>query len=192
MSLRMTRKSKGARKICAIDPVVDTPTGVVAKKPKVESKTGKGGGGMKYHQKKKCRKKSGGESYKNFIYKVLKQVHPSTGISNMAMSIMNSFLNDTFEKLAREASSIARYNKMQTLYSWEFQIAIKLILPRELTNAMNASPHPNQHSTEFFIVQNVLCLPGSAGSNPIALQFLLQGFSFLMTTWKPLIFPIKM
>lgn len=33
------------------------------------------------------------ETYKIYIYKVLKQVHPDTGISSKAMSIMNSFIN---------------------------------------------------------------------------------------------------
>ncbi|KAI8889072.1 histone-fold-containing protein, partial [Backusella circina FSU 941] len=37
------------------------------------------------------------ETYSSYIYKVLKQVHPDTGISNKAMSILNSFVNDIFE-----------------------------------------------------------------------------------------------
>ena len=36
---------------------------------------------------------------------MLKQVHPDTGISNRAMSILNSFVNDIFERIATEASS---------------------------------------------------------------------------------------
>lgn len=39
-----------------------------------------------------------------YIFKVLKQVHSDTGISNKAMNIMNSFINDVFERLASEAS----------------------------------------------------------------------------------------
>ena len=35
---------------------------------------------------------------------VLKQVHPDTGVSSKAMSIMNSFVNDIFERIAGEAS----------------------------------------------------------------------------------------
>ena len=41
------------------------------------------------------------ETYKIYIYKVLKQVHPDTGISSKAMSILNSFINDIFEKVRR-------------------------------------------------------------------------------------------
>lgn len=39
------------------------------------------------------------------IFLVLKQVHPDTGISNKAMAILNSFVNDIFERIATEASS---------------------------------------------------------------------------------------
>ena len=49
-------------------------------------------------KKKKRRRR---ESYAIYIYKVLKQVHPDTGISSKAMSIMNSFVNDIFEQIGR-------------------------------------------------------------------------------------------
>ena len=39
------------------------------------------------------------------VWTVLKQVHPDTGISNKAMAILNSFVNDIFERIATEASS---------------------------------------------------------------------------------------
>ena len=77
-------------------------------------------------------KKSKTETYKIYIYKVLKQVHPDTGISSKAMSIMNSFINDIFEKIATEASKLARYNKKPTVTSREIQTAVRLILPGEL------------------------------------------------------------
>ena len=67
-----------------------------------------------------------------YIYKVLKQVHPDTGISSKAMSILNSFINDIFDKLADETSALARYNKKPTVTSREIQTAVRLILPGEL------------------------------------------------------------
>ena len=60
---------------------------------------------------KKKRKLKRRESYATFIYKVLKQVHPDTGITKKSMSIMNSFCNDLFERIAAEASRLAKYNK---------------------------------------------------------------------------------
>ena len=134
---------------------------------------------------KKKKKVSKAETYKIYIYKVLKQVHPdtgarltlrrswqgvsvacmcmyaslacdavdcclievaqllqqihavavatahiyvaavfATGISSKAMSIMNSFINDIFEKIASEASRLARYNKKPTITSREIQTAV--------------------------------------------------------------------
>ncbi|RVW66127.1 putative histone H2B.3 [Vitis vinifera] len=67
--------------------------------------------------KKKKRTKKSVETYKIYIFKVLKQVHPDIGISSKAMGIMNSFINDIFEKLAQESSRLARYNKKPTITS---------------------------------------------------------------------------
>ncbi|EMS50505.1 Histone H2B.2 [Triticum urartu] len=72
------------------------------------------------------------ETYKIYIFKVLKQVHPDIGISSKAMSIMNSFINDIFEKLAGESAKLARYNKKPTITSREIQTAVRLVLPGEL------------------------------------------------------------
>ena len=69
-------------------------------------------------KKKKRRRK---ESYAIYIYKVLRQVHPDTGISGKAMSIMNSFVNDIFERIANESSRLAHYNKRSTITSREIQ-----------------------------------------------------------------------
>ena len=78
---------------------------------------------------------------------MLKQVHPDTGVSSKAMSIMNSFVNDLFERIAAEASKLAHYNKRyiishcflkdllfyrSTITSREIQTAVRLLLPGEL------------------------------------------------------------
>ena len=81
----------------------------------------------------KKKRKSRKESYSIYIYKVLKQVHPDTGISSKAMSIMNSFVNDIFERIATEASRLAHYNKKHTITSREIQTAVRLHLPGELS-----------------------------------------------------------
>merc|ERR1712226_645658 len=81
---------------------------------------------------KKKRKGKRKESYAIYIYKVLKQVHPDTGVSSKAMSIMNSFVNDIFERIAAESSRPAHYNKRSTISSREIQTAVRLLLPGEL------------------------------------------------------------
>ena len=77
--------------------------------------------------KKKAKK--GSESYKLYLFKVLKQVHPDTGISSKAMAILNSFVVDQFLKIAANAVLV---NKMPTLTSREIQTAVRLVLPGEL------------------------------------------------------------
>lgn len=79
-------------------------------------------------KRRRCRKKS----YSIYIYKVLKQIHPDTGISSKAMSVMNSFVTDIFERIAGEASRLAHYNKRSTITSREIQTAVRLLLPGEL------------------------------------------------------------
>ena len=92
---------------------------------KAAAKSGKAAKAVTKGDKKK-RKGKRKESYAIYIYKVgdfsflrcrvshlqvLKQVHPDTGVSSKAMSIMNSFVNDLFERIAAEASKLAHYNK---------------------------------------------------------------------------------
>ena len=94
---------------------------------KAAAKSGKAAKSVPKGDKKKKKGKRK-ESYAIYIYKVisccklgsyaltlslqvLKQVHPDTGVSSKAMSIMNSFVNDLFERIAAEASKLAHYNK---------------------------------------------------------------------------------
>ena len=58
---------------------------------------------------------------------VLKQVHPDTGISSKAISILNSFIQDQFEKIATEAAKLARYPKKPTVTSREIQTAVRRV-----------------------------------------------------------------
>lgn len=46
------------------------------------------------------RRRRRNETFAIYIYKVLKQIHPTIGISKKAMNIMNSFINDSFERIA--------------------------------------------------------------------------------------------
>lgn len=100
------------------------------KKPKVPKVTKqKAGEGAAKGGKRKAKRH---ESYSTYIYKVLKQVHYDIGISNKAMNIMNSFIQDIFERIANEAAHLVRLNGSKTLSSREVQTAIRLVLPGEL------------------------------------------------------------
>ncbi|KAH0826578.1 histone-fold-containing protein [Lanmaoa asiatica] len=99
---------------------------------KVARKAAKTSSAPAVEGEKKKRRKARKETYSSYIYKVLKQVHPDTGISNKAMAILNSFVNDIFERIATEASKLASYSKKSTIASREIQTAVRLILPGEL------------------------------------------------------------
>lgn len=103
------------------------PPKEAAKKPASKQPAGK-----KPKASAQKKKKSRKESYSTYIYRVLKQVHPDVGISNKAMSILNSFVNDIFGRVAGEASKLATYNKKSTISSREIQTAVRLLLPGEL------------------------------------------------------------
>ena len=118
-------------------PAKKTPAKKSAKKPK--------GGGSK-------KKKKRTESYSSYIYKVLKQVHPDTGISSKGMLIMNSFVNDVFERIAGEAAKLAKYNAKATISSREIQTAVRLLLPGEL--AKHAVSEGTKAVTKFEAATN--------------------------------------
>jgi histone H2B len=103
-----------------------TPTVTASKTtPAVKKSTKKG-------EVKSKKRRTRHETFSVYIYKVLKQVHGDTGISKKSMAIMNSFINDIFEKISLEASKLVRYNKKHTLSAREVQSAVKLLLPGEL------------------------------------------------------------
>merc|ERR1712110_432816 len=80
-------------------------------------------------------KKKAKTDYTNFArytFKVLKQVHPDTGISSKGMSIMNSLVNDLFERIASQASQLSHIRKVTVITSRDIQTAVRLLLPGEL------------------------------------------------------------
>jgi histone H2B len=103
------------------------------KAPKAEKVAKKEAAPKKTTDGKKKKKISKSESYKVYLYKVLKQVHPDTGVSSKAMSILNSLMNDMFDKIATEAARLSRYSKKPTMTSREIQTAVRLVLPGELS-----------------------------------------------------------
>jgi len=80
--------------------------------------------------KKATRK--GVESYKSYIFKVLKASNPKLGIGKKAMDIMNSYATDSFKRIAAEAGNLAQYTEKKTLSSHEVETAVKLTLPKSL------------------------------------------------------------
>ena len=126
--------SKAEKKIAEEETTTEkAEKALVGKKPNAEKRLPASKSASKDGEKKGKKKTNKSvEMYKLYIFKVLKQVHPNMGISSKAMSIMNSFMNDLFEKLAAEAAKLARYNKKSTITSRDIQTSVCLILPGEL------------------------------------------------------------
>jgi histone H2B len=63
------------------------------------------------------------------------------------MSILNSFINDIFERLALEAFRLSRYSKKSAFSFKEIQIALRLLLPGDLSK--HAVSEGTKTVTEF-------------------------------------------
>ena len=87
------------------------------------------------------------ETYNIYIYKVLKQVHPEMGVSKKAMSVLNSFVADLFDRICSEAGKCAQYSGRSTLGAREVQAATALVLPGEL--AKHAQSEGNKSVNKY-------------------------------------------
>ena len=88
--------------------------------------------GKKGGKRGKGRKVGVFPSFGSYIYKVLKQIHPNAGISKKAMIVLDNAACDLLDRIAREAGTLARYNKRQTVSAREIQTASRLVLTGEL------------------------------------------------------------
>uniref|UniRef100_A0A7S1B030 Core Histone H2A/H2B/H3 domain-containing protein n=1 Tax=Noctiluca scintillans TaxID=2966 RepID=A0A7S1B030_NOCSC len=79
------------------------------------------------------RKRRAPDTYSVYLYRVLKQIHPNCTISKRGMSIMNSFMNDVFERMATESVRLLRRTGKMTLTSREVEASVRLMLPGELS-----------------------------------------------------------
>ena len=98
-------------------PAEKKPVAAEKAPAKAEKKISKEGGS---DLKKKKKVKKSIETYKIYLFKVLKQVHPDIGVSSKAMGIMNSFINDIFKKLKQESLQLARYISITARKRWDF------------------------------------------------------------------------
>jgi len=71
-------------------------------------------------------------TYSLYIYKVFKTLFKDLTMSSHSMVIVDSFVIDMFERVAREASVLARMNKKRTIGPREIQTAVALLIPGDL------------------------------------------------------------
>jgi histone H3/H4 len=71
-------------------------------------------------------------SWNVYVSRSLKAIDKKLSLSGKTVKILNSFINDIFERVATEAATLVRVNKKRTLGSREIQTAVRLVLPTEL------------------------------------------------------------
>jgi histone H2B len=125
----MSQKKPATKSQTEKKPATKTTT---EKKPVVESTEIKETKVKSEKSEKKIRHKKRYETFSTYIFKVLKQVHPDVGISNKAMLVMNSFVTDIFERIAKEGAHLVDANEKDTIGSREIQTSVRLVLPGDL------------------------------------------------------------
>ena len=78
------------------------------------------------------RHKKDQEDFRNYLFKILKEIYSDTGITKQAMDSLNSLINYLFEVIATEASSVMMESNRTILTANDIQTAIRRILPGEL------------------------------------------------------------
>ena len=71
-------------------------------------------------------------SWSVYINRSLKEISKEVTLGGKTMKIVNSFVNDLFDRIATQAGQLARVNKRRTIGSGEVQTAVRLVLPAEL------------------------------------------------------------
>uniref|UniRef100_A0A8C4LUH8 Histone H2B n=1 Tax=Equus asinus TaxID=9793 RepID=A0A8C4LUH8_EQUAS len=72
------------------------------------------------------------DSFATYFPRVLRQVHEGLSLSQEAVSVLDSFAKDIFERIADEATCLVRSTKRSTISCREIQTAVRLLLPGDL------------------------------------------------------------
>uniref|UniRef100_M3YSI0 Core Histone H2A/H2B/H3 domain-containing protein n=1 Tax=Mustela putorius furo TaxID=9669 RepID=M3YSI0_MUSPF len=76
----------------------------------------------------------GHRNYSLYVNRVLKEVVPQRSISSRTLDIMNTLINDIFERISMEACSLMCFRNRCTLTPEDIQKAVYLLLPGKLAN----------------------------------------------------------
>nr|XP_035951997.1 histone H2B.1-like [Halichoerus grypus] len=82
--------------------------------------------------RRRARRRRCPDSFAIYFPRVLKQVREGLSLSQKTVSILDSFVKDIFERIADEASRLARSTKCSTITFREIQTAVRLLLPGEI------------------------------------------------------------
>nr|XP_044619700.1 late histone H2B.L4-like [Equus asinus] len=81
---------------------------------------------------RRCRRCRCLDSFATYFPRVLRRVHEGLSLSQEAVSVLDSFAKDIFERIAGEATCLVRSTKRSTISCREIQTAVRLLLPGDL------------------------------------------------------------
>jgi histone H2B len=87
------------------------------------------------------------ERYDIYLFKIFRERNPDMIVSSHTMSVMNSLMNDIFERIASEAKILAHISKRSTITHRDIQTAVRLLLPGQL--ARNAVSEGSQALAKY-------------------------------------------
>ncbi|ELR45175.1 Histone H2B type F-M, partial [Bos mutus] len=70
--------------------------------------------------------------FATYFPRVLRQIHKGLSLSHDSVNILDSFVKDTFERIAEEAGRLAGDNKRRTITTEDIEAAVRLLLPGKL------------------------------------------------------------
>ncbi|XP_019489025.1 PREDICTED: late histone H2B.L4-like [Hipposideros armiger] len=88
---------------------------------------------LKHHcRRRRRRRRRSTNSFTIYFHRVLKNVHQGLSLSQEAVSVMDSFVKDMFERIIDEASHLVRNTQRATINLEEIETAVRLLLPGKL------------------------------------------------------------
>ncbi|EAN78450.1 histone H2B, putative [Trypanosoma brucei brucei TREU927] len=86
----------------------------------------------KTHKEAKKTRRQRKRTWNVYVSRSLRSINNQMSMTSRTMKIVNSFVNDLFERIAAEAATIVRVNRKRTLGARELQTAVRLVLPADL------------------------------------------------------------
>ena len=96
-------------------------------------------------------------NFSTFIFRILKTIHPTLGVTGKGMKVMNSFIADLYDRIMEEAGRlyrIGRADRTNILSSRDLQGATRLVLPGSL--AKHALSEGTKATTKYLSYKRTL------------------------------------
>ena len=71
-------------------------------------------------------------TFKTYIRRVLRKIHPNLGLSRDAAEIINSLIEKVLADIAFESAKVTHFNKKQTFSVNHCKAVVKILFPGEL------------------------------------------------------------